>query len=139
MAFNQRVTQSAATSGTLNGVSAGTTTAGATLSLAEVSPMTLSCLAVVEAETSTLTMALVWQVSNDGTTWYQIVDANNAAQTVLATGTGGDDAVVSKVVSAPGSVYGWRFARASILSGVTTGATADTYSLRYSYARPDFT
>lgn len=139
MAFNQRVAQTAVTSGTLNGVVAGTTTAGPTFTVGEAVLRSISCLATVEAETTSLTMTVIWQVSNDQTTWYTAVDANNVTPTVLATGTGGDDAIVTKVIGAPIAVNAWRFCRVAILSAGATGAVTDTYSFRYSYLRPDFT
>jgi hypothetical protein len=94
----------------------------------------LSALVTVDAETSTLTMTPKWQGSNDKSTWYDIVHGtNNAAAVAIATGTGGADASVVKVIPAPTAIEGWRWARCSIIIGVVTGTTSDTYSIAYNY------
>lgn len=93
----------------------------------------LSALVTVDAETNTITLAAKWQVSNDNSTWYDVANGTqNAAAVVLATGTGGADAAVTKVIPAPDAVYGWVYARLSIVVGVTTGTTSDTYTIAYS-------
>lgn len=94
----------------------------------------LSALVTVDAETSTFTFAGKWQVSNDGATWVDVANGTqNAAAVVLATGTGGADAAVSRVFDAPTSVYGWRKCRFALVTGGTTGAAVDTYSIGYNY------
>lgn len=121
-------------SGTLDGVAAGTKTSGTFIANTHVTPGTLSATFVVDAETSTLTIAAGWQVSQSGTTWTDVAYApNNPAAVVLATGTAGADAAVTKVVPAPECVAAWRFARAVVVSGGTTGTTNDTYTVSYNY------
>lgn len=121
-------------SGNLNGAVAGTKTAGGKVSNSRVAPGTLSATFVVDAETSTITLAAGWQVSNNGTDWYDLSYApNNPAAVVLATGTAGADAAVTKVVPAPSGSDGWRFARAVVINGVVTGTTSDTYTISYNY------
>lgn len=98
----------------------------------------LSALAVVDAETSTLTMTGLWQVSNDGSTWVTVTNgAQNAAGVAFATGTAGADAAVTRCFPAPEAVYGWRKARFAITNGAATGAATDTYSISYSYRSGD--
>lgn len=128
----------ASATGSLNidGATAGTITGGPTLKSSAFEPGTLSANVTVDAETSTITMALVWQVSNDASTWLQIVESNNPATVVLATGTGGADASVTRAVIAPVGVSGYRYCRAAIQNGVTSGTTSDTYSIAYNYAKP---
>lgn len=130
-----------ATSGDLTaGPAAGTLTPGATLNMvaARVDPVTLSARVVVDAETNTITLAAVWEVSRDGVTWVRCSPAtNNAAEVVLATGTAGADASVTRQIPAPPMVAAFRYCRCSILNGVTTGAAADTWAISYDYKEID--
>lgn len=127
----------AAASGNLNTKAAGTLTGGNSLLTDDILPGTLSALFTVDAETNTITLSPAWEVSTDGSTWYRLMGVTNGAPTALATGTAGADASVSRVVSAPKEVYGWRYCRASVLVGVTTGTTNDTYAISYAFARKD--
>lgn len=127
-------------SGDADGVTAGGQVNGTTLALGtqfkKVSD--LSALLVVDAETNTLTMTAKWQVSNDSSTWVDLANGSqNAAGVALATGTGGADAAVTRSIPAPDAVYGYQWARCSIVIGVTTGTTSDTYSIGYCYRQND--
>lgn len=124
-------------SGDFDSDAAGTDKAGATLLMLLVKAGSLSSLVTVDAETNTLTMTARWQVSNDASTWVDVVVPNNPANVALATGTGGADAAVSRAIAAPEAVYGWRYARLVVQNGVATGATADTYAIGYCYDRAD--
>lgn len=94
----------------------------------------LSALVTVDAETNLLTFAGKWQVSNDGTTWVDVANGSqNAAAVVLATGTGGADAAVTKAIPAPDAVYGWRKARFALVTAGAQGAATDTYAIGYAY------
>ena len=137
MGFNARIVQTPVTSGNINGAVAGTITSGPTIALQDVTPVSLSALVTVLAETNTITMTAVWEVSNDQSTWYRAEGSSNPTPTAVGTGTAGADAAVTRALSAPLTVYGWRFARCSILNGVATGTTSDTYSVRYSFARTE--
>lgn len=131
----KRFNSSVAT-GTANGVAAGSAVNGNSLFLGGDSDKVknLSALIDVDIETNTLTMTAKWQVSNDATTWYDLANGSqNAAGVVIGTGTGGADAAIQRVIPAPDCIYGYRFARLALVIGVTTGATADTYSIGYSY------
>ncbi len=122
------------TTGNLDSVASGTTVGMATLNNKQVRPGTLSATYVVDAETSTLTMAAKWQGSADGSTWVDFANStSNAAAVVLATGTAGADATVTKAVPAPEAVAGFQFVRATIVVGGTTGTTSDTYTVSYNY------
>jgi hypothetical protein len=121
--------------GTFNTVASGASVNGTTIQIDGVETGTLSALAVLDAETNTITLTPYWQVSADQTTWYNVVNQVNSAFTVTATGTAGADATVSRVVDAPMSVYGWRFCRVAVLVGGTTGTTNDTYTLSYAYCK----
>lgn len=134
MSYNDYlVTGAQSTSPDLNGVAAGSDGAGATVLMAKVEPGSLSATVTVDAETNTLTLTPVWQVSNDNSTFYDAQVSNNAAQVALATGTAGADAAVTKVISAPPAVYGWRYARCNARVGVTTGTSNDTATIAYNY------
>lgn len=124
-------------SGNINGQAAGSVVGGAAVDLGDNSYQkvrNLSALVTVEAETASLTFTAKWQVSNDGSTWVDVANGSqNAAGVALATGTAGDDPVVSRSIPAPDSIYGWRKARIALVTGGATGATADTYALGYCY------
>lgn len=126
-----------ASSGTLDTLVAGTTTGGTAVAIGDNTRQkvrALSALVTVDAETNTITISAKWQVSNDNSTWVDVANGSqNAAAVVLATGTGGADAAVTRVIPAPDSVYGWRYARVAVVNGVVTGNAVDTYAMSYSY------
>lgn len=93
----------------------------------------LSALVTVDAETDTLTITGRWQVSNDKSTYVDIVPSNNAANVIIATGTAGADAAVTKAICAPDQIFGYKYCRYVLTNGVATGAATDTYSIGYSY------
>lgn len=127
------------TTGTLNfdTLVAGSVVGGTAVELGDNSRQkvrSLSALVTVDCETDTMTMTGKWQVSNDGSTWVDVSNGTqNAAGVVLATGTGGADASVSKAYPAPDAVYGWKKARFAITNGVVTGNAVDTYAISYCY------
>lgn len=55
----------------------------------------------------------------------------------LAIGTAGADTAVARAIPAPDSVYGYKFARCSVVVGGVTGTANDTYSIAYSYRQND--
>jgi hypothetical protein len=123
-------------SGTFNGVASGSAVSGSAVFMGSAYQKVahLSAVLTVLAETSTMTLTAAWQVSNDGSTWLDVTHASqNPAGVALATGTGGADVAVTKVVEAPSTVYGYKFARARVAVGVATGASSDTYTIAYSY------
>ncbi len=120
-----------ASSGNLNGIS--TVKNGSTVFLGQSwrKVAGLSALVSLTAATSTITLGTKWQVSNDNVTFYDVTNGTqNAAAVVFATGTA---AIVTKVVEAPPSVYGYAYARIVVVVGVTTGAVGDLYSISYNY------
>jgi len=136
----KRIPLTTATTGNFNTDVAGTVKGGAPVSIfgpaGGVVNGTLSALVIVDAETNTRTLSAFWQVSEDGSTWYDVAGApNNPANVVLATGTAGADAAVTEVIPAPAAVYAWSFARCSVVNGVATGGATDTYSIQYKYVR----
>lgn len=124
-------------SGTLDTLASGSVVGGTAVDLgdnARQKVRSLSALVTVAAETSTLTITAKWQVSNDGTTWADFSNGSqNAAGVALATGTAGADPAVSKAIPAPDAIYGWKKARIALVTGGTTGAAADTWTLSYCY------
>lgn len=122
--------------GTFNGVAAGTTVGANTLFIGsdDLKVSDLSAVCVVDAETDTITITGRWQVSNNASTWIDVAHGpQNPAGVAIATGTAGADAAVTVAIPAPAGVYGYRYARMGLVVGVTTGASADTYTVGYSY------
>jgi hypothetical protein len=128
--------QVSATTGNVTGVTAGAAVSGATVFMGGTSlkVATLSALVGVTANTSGLTFTPRWQASNDASTWYTMVGANNAASVALATGaSGGGNSAATVISSPPQAIEGWKYARCQLLVGVATGTTSDLYSIKYSY------
>jgi len=123
--------------GNLNGNTAGTVEGATGVLMGDNNRQkvrNLSALVTIDCETDTLTVTGLWQVSNDNSTWVTVTNGpQNAAGVVLLTGTAGADAAATVCYQAPDAVYGWRYARFAIQNGVTTGATADTYTVSYCY------
>lgn len=101
---------------------------------AAVCPGTLSARATLVLTTATLTVTGKWQVSMNGSTWYDVTGPNNAANVVLATGTG-SIVTTNIVVSAHDACYGHLYARFVLTSGVAAGGGAgvDEVAISYSY------
>lgn len=93
----------------------------------------LSARIAATASSSTLSIYANWQVSTDGTTYYDCKPMNNAANVAIITGTG-TGTTTNVVIDAP-SLFGWKYARVRTYTG---GATADgandgvTIDIRYS-------
>jgi hypothetical protein len=121
-----------AVTGNANTLASGSTIAGNSVMMGQNARKVRSLIALVSftAATSTLTATGVWQVSNDGSTWVNAVPSNNAANVTFTTGTA---AIKTASIEAPQGVYGWKYARFTFLTGVTTGAAGDLYSIAYSY------
>ncbi len=122
--------------GTATGVAPGGTVTGnhVTIGGSKQRAESLSALVTVDAETDTITLAAKWQASNDTTTWVDVANGSqNAAAVVLATGTDGADASVTKVIPAPSCIEGFKYARLAIEVGVVTGTASDTFSIGYQY------
>jgi hypothetical protein len=130
--YNQK-----SSSGNANTLVAGSAVNGTGLELGDNTRRkvhALSALVTVLAETNTFTWSGKWQVSNDNSTFVDLANGpQNAAAVVLATGTAGADVAVSKSIPAPDAVYGWRYARFVLVTGVATGAAADTYAMGYCF------
>lgn len=137
MSLNTKLVNNALATATLNldTIVADTITGGPTLPMAQVATGTLSAKLVLDAETDTIQVQGVWQVSADASTWVTCLPANGAALVTLATGTAGADASVTVVLPANDAVYGWKYARIAVRNTVATGAATDTYQLAYNYAR----
>lgn len=127
-----------AVSGNLNTLVAGTTTGGTAIETRLCKPGSLSALFTVDAETNTITISCLWQVSDDNSTWYDLLPQNGAAIVAQATGTAGADASVSAALSCPDSAEGWVYARPAVRNGVATGTTSDTYSIQAHYTKRPF-
>lgn len=133
-------------SGLMNGVlatgelaaSTGTapeTNAGPSLAMNDVTVGSLSALVYMQAKVNLMTMEPQWQVSKDGTTWYDAKTSNNAAAVVAVTGTG-SNVSTTIAVSAPDAVYGYAYSRLSVVSRLADAVDAnDEYSIEYNYLK----
>lgn len=124
------------TTGTLNGVTAGSAVSGNMIAMGpmDVKVKNLSALVTCLAETNTLTITPRWQVSNDNSTWVNASGApNTPAGVAIATGTAGADTAVTLLIPATNAVNSARYARLQLVVGVATGASADTYTISYCY------
>ena len=123
--------------GNLNGLVAGTSVNGNTVEIGDNARQKIKGLGgnvSVTANTATLTASFKWQVSMDRTTWLDVANGSqNAAAVVFTTGT---SAAKTASLPAPDSVYGWRFCRLVLVTGVVTGAAGDLYSFGYNFRTP---
>ncbi len=111
------------------------TNASPTLAMNDVTVGTLSALVAMSAKVNLMTLEPQWQVSNDGTTWYDAKTANNAASVVAATGTG-SIVTATIVVSAPDAVYGYAYSRCSVVSRLADAVDSDdNYNVSYNYLK----
>lgn len=95
----------------------------------------LSALIALALTTNTITGAGRWQVSQDGTTWYNLAPSNNAANVVIATGTG-SAATTTIAVEAPQGCYSWTYVRFQAYTGVASAdGTADAATIGYRYLK----
>lgn len=113
----------------------GASVAGPTLLMSNVEQGTLSARCIFLAQTTSLTLAALWEISDDGTNWRQARGVSNATPVAIATGTAGADTAVARNVDAPNAVYGSRYARCSVLLGGANGASGDQASVAYDYVR----
>jgi hypothetical protein len=143
--FKTNMSRSPATANTYTAISgaAPQTVAGNTLSIPNplagsgnaIAVGSLAAFVVVNLTTNTLTVSGKWQVSADGSTWYNCATSpQNAAAVAIATGTG-VLATTSLVVPASDAVYGWPKARFVLTTGVAAGGGAgvDEAAISYSY------
>jgi hypothetical protein len=111
------------------------TNAGPTLAMNDVTVGTLSALVYGQAKVNLMTLEPQWQVSADASTWYDAKTANNAASVVMTTGTGAA-VPATVVVSAPDAVYGWAYARCSVVSRLADAVDGDDeYNVSYNYLK----
>jgi hypothetical protein len=111
----------------------GTTRNGATLSLMGVQPGQLSVKCQSQITTSSVLATFTMQVSDDGTNWYDVKLANNAAIVNTAAGTGSP--VTTSLCLVPGSLGGWSYFRVNaVLSGASTAA-ADKTQVDYRFVK----
>jgi hypothetical protein len=112
---------------------AGTVLSGAAIVTDAVAPGTLSARVTLTAQTTGITAHAKWQVSDDGTTWYDCVPVNGAANVALATGTGGVDTATTVVVPENPGVFGATYARIQLYVATQSAATGDLGSAKYYY------
>jgi hypothetical protein len=143
--FKQNMLRSPTTAGTYTAISgaAPQTVTGNAISIPNplagsgnaIATGSLSALVVANITANTMTVSGKWQVSADGSTWYNCANApQNAAAVAIATGTG-SLVTTSLVVPAPDSVYGWSKARFVLTTGAAAGGGAgiDEAAISYNY------
>ena len=87
----------------------------------------------VNARTNTLTIAAVWEVSDDNSTFVPCRLANNPASVVLVTGPGSDVALEG-TIDAPAAVYAKPYARLRLVTGTgSADGTNDKGAIKYFY------
>jgi hypothetical protein len=106
------------------------TVAGASINTQEC--VSLSVIHYAKATTNTLTVTGKWQVSVDGSTWYDVYGGNSAALVAQVTGTG-SAVTATRVIDAPEAVYGYPNVRFVSVSGTGSGGGAgvDEASIAY--------
>ena len=110
----------------------GTTRSGATLQMDFSAPGALIVLATSEITTSSVAATFTMQVSNDGSTWYDVKLPNNAAAVATAAGTG--SAVTTNLaLTVPASVYAAKLFRCNAVRAGAATASADKTSVTYQY------
>lgn len=157
MAFNQLVVKSYSTGAAtafaaplasyngsnilLNGITAASTVSSAGLVIPVGGPQFNiewdSLVAVVQTRltTATITAQTLWQGSNDGTNWVNILGTNGAANvTVAAAGTG---SLVNTTYAQAfvGINPPFPYLRIACLVGVATGAAGDTVTCAYNFRK----
>lgn len=130
--FNQLLTGSPPGAVTALSGAAPQTGAGGKVVMSKVQLGSLSAKVIPKATTNTLTITGKWQVSDNGTTWYDAALANNAANVILVTGTG-SAVTVTRQIDAPPVVYGSRYARFVVVTGVASAGSGDEYTIGYSW------
>lgn len=110
------------------------------VSTGDLQPGTLCAFVYAKATTNTLTITGKWQVTNTPNTsasWIDAREPNSPTDVTIVTGTG--SAVTdTRYVTAPDSVYGYKFARYVLTTGVGVGGGAgvDEGRIEYQYMRP---
>ena len=129
--YGLKATQFATAVTALSGAS-GTVTTGTSIPIALIEFGTLVCNLYVQATTNSLAIAGKWQVSSDGSTFYDLFSENNAANVTVVTGTG--SAVAStRRVSAPLGVYAYKYARYAITHTGASAGAGDEWSQSVNY------
>lgn len=136
MAYNdviRKAMQPASLTALIAAAANGAVVPGPTLFMGNVEKGTLSARVNLLAQTTSLTLSAVWEVSRDGVTWVRAPGVSNASPVAIATGTGGVDTAVVRQIDAPNAAYSHRFARCSVLLGGAGGAAGDQGDVSYDY------
>jgi hypothetical protein len=133
--FLQNNQQSTALDALVQAALNGAVVPGPTLLVSNVEQGSLSARCTFLAQTTSLTLSAVWEVSDDASTWRRASGVSNASPVAVATGTAGADTAVTRQIDAPNAVYGSRYARCSVLLGGANGAAGDAATVAYDYVR----
>lgn len=106
----------------------GTARNGATLSVADIEPGSLSVATTTTIVTGSVVATFKHQVSMDATTWFDLHMPNNASNVTVT-------ADATKALDIPRSVMGWMYFRTvATLSGAATAA-GDLTAVVYRYVQ----
>jgi len=108
---------------------AGSTFPGNALDTSQFEPGTLMARCVATIATGSLTLTPFWQVSDDNSTWEDVVVQNNAANVAIT-------ATKTVHLVAPPCLSGKKWVRAAFLSAGATAAAGDFKRFSYSYVVP---
>jgi hypothetical protein len=141
MSFNSTIVKTyASTVVALSGVVAGTVTSAAGLVLAPNQSQNIAADSLVmnvsaAITTSTIVVATVWQVSDDGTNWRTIYALNGAAYVNVA--PAGTSSLVTTAYCQPlaGFNFSKQYVRAAVLNTVATGGAGDNVTISYGWRR----
>lgn len=109
----------------------GTARNGATLPTYQIEPGTLCIKCYANVKTASVLATFKVQVSDDNSTWYELIDGGTPVSEATATGTGSDVATYFAIYVP--DVSGFRSVRAvATLSGAATAA-ADVTKVDYKF------
>ena len=135
MGINEQIIPNAKNSGVLALTGAAPQTAnGTSLSIVDnrVAEGTLAANVSGNITTNTITFTGKWQVSDNGSAFKDAFNSNNAANVIIATGTG-VLATFSRSVSGHDGLYGYRYVKYVVTTGVGVGGGAGVDDVTISY------
>lgn len=137
MSINEQIVRGASSSGVLAFTGAAPQTANGTALSIVASRVAVGSLAANVSgniATNLITFTGKWQVSDNGSTWKDAFNSNNAANVIIATGDG-NPATFSRAVSGHDALYVYQYVRYVVETGVGAGGGAgvDDVTISYNY------
>lgn len=125
----------------LTGITAGSVVSAAGLVVSCGSPQfaiewsSLSAVVQTGLTTTTLTAQTLWQVSEDGINWLNLLSLNGAANVTAAAAGTGALVTTNYVQAASGINPSFPYMRLAVLVGVVTGGAGDNVTVAYNYRK----